>query len=199
MKMDKSRIATGVRFLNRQKWPAAFTLFAIVLAIAPPLFAQRDVHAELVAPKDRKPAPAFSLAAETGRITRLSDYQGKVVLLNFWASDCGGCVLEIPSVVDVQTAYKHTGFTVLGISMDIPYEQLKDAKEAWGKVRPFMAKSKINYPILMGNESLFKKFGLTELPDTFLIDRSGRVAAVYVGIINKDDVEANARKLLSER
>ena len=105
---------------------------------------------------------------------------------------------EIPSIIDVEAAYKNRAFTAVGVSMDIPYENLKDAKQAWGKVRPFMAKSKINYPILMGHESLFKEFGLTQLPDTLLIDKTGRIAAVYVGIISKDNVEANIRKLLSE-
>jgi peroxiredoxin len=198
MKNDKSRIASGVSFLNLQKWPAALTLFVIFVAITPPLCAQRDVHAELIAPVDRKPAPAFRLVAETGKITSLSDYRGKVVLLNFWASDCGGCVLEIPSIIVVQASYKPKRFTVVGVSMDISYDNLKNAKEAWGKVRPFMTKSKINYPILMGNAALFKRFGLTQLPDTFLIDKTGRIAAVYVGLIDKGNVEANIGKLLLE-
>jgi|SRR6185437_2095501 len=176
-----------------------FVLFVMLLSLTPALSAQQDVHASLIASADRKPVPALRLISETGNAKWLSDYRGKVVLLNFWATDCGGCVLEIPSIINIEAAYKDKGFTVVGISMDIPYENLKDAKEAWGKVRPFIAKSKINYPILMGNESLFKKFGLTELPDTLLIDKTGRIAAVYVGIISKDNVEANIRALVSGR
>lgn len=106
--------------------------------------------------------------------------------------------MEIPSIIDVQTGYKNKGFTVVGVSMDVPYENLKDAKQAWDKVKPFIAKSKINYPILMGSELQFKEFGLTQLPDTLLIDKTGRIAAVYVGLISKDNVETNIRKLLSE-
>jgi peroxiredoxin len=198
MKKSKSTIANIVRSLNLQNWPAFLSAFVIYVSIAPPLFAQRDVHAALIAPMDRKPAPAFSLVAETGKIARISDYRGQVVLLNFWATDCGGCVLEIPSIIDIQASYKHKGFTVAGVSMDVLYDNLKDAKEAWGKVRPFMAKSNINYPILMGDESLFRKFGLTQLPDTFLIDKTGRIAAIYVGLISKNNVEANIGKLLTE-
>ena len=82
--------------------------------------------------------------------------------------------------------------------MDIPYENLKDADQAWDKVRPFISKSKINYPILMGHESLFQEFGLNQLPDSLLIDKGGRIAAVYVGLISKENVETNVRKLLSE-
>lgn len=185
-------------FLNAKSLLVTLAILAMLLSITPALFAQRDVHASLIAPADRKPAPPFHLISETGKLTRLSDYRGKVVLLNFWATDCGGCVLEIPSIIDVQTGYKNKGFTVVGVSMDVPYENLKDAKQAWDKVKPFIAKSKINYPILMGSELQFKEFGLTQLPDTLLIDKTGRIAAVYVGLISKDNVETNIRKLLSE-
>ncbi len=198
MKRDKPRKVTLISFLNARNLPVTLAIIVMLLSITPALFAQRDVHASLIASADRKPAPPFHLIAETGKLTRLSDYRGKVVLLNFWATDCGGCVLEIPSIIDIQAGYKNKGFTVVGVSMDIPYENLKDAKQAWDKVKPFIAKSKINYPILMGSESQFNEFGLTQLPDTLLIDRTGRIAAVYVGLISKDNVEANIRRLLSE-
>ena len=187
-----------IGFLSARNSSARLAIIVALMCITPALFAQRDVRASLIAPADRKPAPPFHLIAENGELTRLSDYRGKVVLLNFWATDCGGCVLEIPSIVDVEAAYKNRAFTVVGISMDIPYENLKDAHQAWDKVRPFIAKSKINYPILMGHESLFQEFGLNQLPDTLLIDKSGRIAAVYVGLISKENVETNVRKLLSE-
>ena len=199
MKRDKSRILNTLSVLAPMNWPAVLAVVAMVLSTAPALFAQQDVHASLIAPADRKPAPALRLIADTGRNTGLDDYRGKVVFLNFWASDCGGCVLEIPSIIDIQKAYKEKAFTVVGVSMDIPWADLKDAKQAWDKVRPFMAKSKINYPILMGYESLFKEFGLTQLPDTLLIDKTGRIAATYVGIISKDNAEANISTLLLER
>jgi peroxiredoxin len=185
-------------FLYAKNLPATLAVLLMSMSVTPALFAQRDVHASLIATADRKPAPQPALTSETGKATRLSDYRGKVVLLNFWATDCGGCVLEIPSIMDVQAEYKNKAFTVVGISMDIPYEDLKNEDEAWGKVKPFIAKKKINYPILMGRESLFKDFGLTQLPDTLLIDKAGKVAAVYVGIIDKGNVEANVTKLLSE-
>ncbi|HEY6182012.1 MAG TPA: TlpA disulfide reductase family protein [Terriglobales bacterium] len=178
-------------------WSFTPAIVALFLSITPVLFAQQDVHASLIALADRKPA-GFELTSETGQIARLSDYKGKVVLLNFWASECGGCVLEIPSIIDIQTAYKEKSFTVVGISMDIPYSELKDEKQAWDKVKPFIAKKKINYPILMGYESLFKKFDVPALPATLLIDKSGKIAAVYVGIISRDDAEANISKLLLE-
>lgn len=198
MKRVKPQNASMMCFLNAKNLPTIFAIITMHLCITPALFAQRDVHASLIATTNRKPAPSFRLISETGKIEQLSDYHGKVVLLNFWATDCGGCVLEIPSIIGIQAGYENKGFTVVGISMDIPYENLKDADEAWSKVKPFIAKKQINYPILMGSESQFKDFGLTQLPDTLLIDKSGRIAAVYVGIISTDSVETNIKKLLSE-
>jgi cytochrome c-type biogenesis protein len=101
--------------------------------------------------------------------------------------------------VAIQAAYKAEGFTAVGVSMDISYEGLKDANEAWKRVRPFMLKYKINYPILMGDPSLSDTYALKAFPATYLIDKSGKIAAVYVGVVSRDNVEANIKRLLSER
>ena len=198
MKGSKLRTGNIFGFVNEKGLLPMLAMILMLLCIAPAMFGQMDVHASLIAAANRKAAPSFQLISETGKATRLSDYRGKVVLLNFWATECGGCVLEIPSIKGVQGGYRNKGFTVVGVSMDIPYDNLKDATQAWGKVKPFIAKSKINYPILMGSEAQFTEFGLTQLPDTLLIDKTGRIAAVYVGIISKGNVEANINKLLSE-
>ena len=92
------------------------------------------------------------------------------------------------------------GFTAVGVSMDISYESLKDADEAWGKVRPFMAKHGVNYTIAMGDDAVSKAYTLDTFPATYLIDKSGRIAVSYVGIIvDKDNVAKNIRSLLSEK
>ena len=180
------------------KWLSTFIIVALFVSFTPTLFAQTDVHASLIAPADRKPAPVIHLTSDAGQSKQLSDYRGKVILLNFWASDCGGCIMELPSIIDIQAADKNKPFTVVGISMDIPYEELKSEQQAWDKVKPFMAKSKMNYPVLMGNQSTFKVFGLSQLPDTLLLDKNGKIAAVYTGIISKENAEANINKLLLE-
>lgn len=82
--------------------------------------------------------------------------------------------------------------------MDISYEQLKDADEAWTKIKPFVATHKINYPILMGNDSTFDAYGSDSYPATYLIDKSGKIAATYVGVVNKENVEQNLKALLLE-
>jgi peroxiredoxin len=178
----------------------ALFIFLVSAWITPPLFAQQGVHAALIPPANRKSAPAFQLVTENGTKIRISDYRGKVLLLNFWATDCGGCVLEIPSIIEIQNAYKDKGFTALGISMDISYENLKDANEAWGRVRPFIAKHGVNYPIAMGDDAISRAYSLNAFPATYLIDKSGKIAIAYVGVlIKKDIVATNVKTLLSER
>jgi peroxiredoxin len=176
-------------------------LSVLALTVVTPRFAiaQQDVHATLVARADRKAAPDFHLTNEHGKIAQISDFRGKVVLLNFWATSCGGCVLEIPSFVELQQKYGNSGFTAVGISADIPYEGLKTPDEAWQKVRPFIAKHQMNYPIVMGDDAVINSYGFQSYPATFLIDRSGHIAATYVGVVSKDNVEANIKQLLAER
>jgi peroxiredoxin len=179
---------------------ACFLVVLVWACGAPALFSQQNAHAAVTPPGNRKPAPAFQLATEDGKKMQLSDYRGKVVLLNFWATDCGGCVLEIPSFIEIEKTYKDRGFTAVGVSMDISYEGLKDANEAWGRVRPFTAKHGVNYPIAMGDDAISKAYALNAFPATYLIDKSGKIAVAYVGmIINKDNVSTNIESLLSER
>jgi peroxiredoxin len=175
------------------------SIVAIVLMIPLSAVAQQDVHAPLVPKAERKNAPRFHLASADGKTAQLSDFRGRVVLLNFWATDCGGCVLEIPSFIELQLKYGDKHFTAVGISADIPYEQLKSADEAWQKVRPFIAKHQINYPIVMGNDAIIDAYGFKSYPATYLIDRSGHIAATYVGVVSKEDVDANIAQLLAER
>ena len=179
---------------------AACVLGLIGMCLVPALHGQQDAHASLTPTAERKPAPAFEVAGQDGKKIHVSDYRGKVLLLNFWATDCGGCVLEIPSFIALEKTYKDQGFTAVGVSMDISYESLKDADEAWGRVRPFVAQKGINYPIAMGDDAISKAYKLSAFPATYLIDKSGRIAVAYVGVvINKDNVEAKIKRLLAER
>ncbi len=191
---------TAPKLAGRQPTPTiAVAIVLLWICAAPALSGQQDVHAPLTPPANRKPAPAFQLATEGGKKVQLSDYRGKVLLLNFWATDCGGCVLEIPSIIDLQKTYRDQGFTAVGVSMDISYEGLKNAAEAWSRVTPFVQKHAVNYPIAMGDDAISKAYALDSFPATYLIDKSGKVAAAYVGVlINKDAVGRNIHGLLSE-
>lgn len=157
------------------------------------------VKVSLKTPDSRTAAPSFSLADASGRAKQLADYRGKVVLLNFWATDCGGCRLEIPWLVDINQSFKNKSVSLIGISMDISYEDLKNAAEAWAKVKPFVEAHDIAYPILMGDREVTKRYDIQALPATYLIDSRGRIAATYVGLIDKQNVEDNINTLLAEQ
>jgi peroxiredoxin len=177
-------------------------IFVVVLAA---LFAtasargQQGLHAAMVPQASRVAAPAFQLADASGASKQVSDYRGKVVLLNFWATACGGCKLEIPGLIALESEHANDSFMVVGVSMDTSYEGSKSADAAWGVVKPFVADHKLNYPVLMGDAMLITSYKLGAVPATVLIDKQGRIAATYAGVIDKSDVDANIKKLLAEQ
>ncbi len=137
-----------------------------------------EVHANVKAEKDRHSAPDFALKDNTGKTLKLSDYRGKVVLLNFWATWCEPCQVEIPWFIDFQQTYKDRDFAVIGVSMD---------DDGWDSVKPFVARQKINYPVVIGTEEVSAKYGSIEsLPTTFLLDRAGRIATMHIGLVSKN-------------
>jgi len=138
--------------------------------------------------KDRKAAPDFALKDASGKVVHLSDFRGRVVLLDFWATWCGPCTIEIPWFVDFQRKYKDRGFDVLGVSMD---------DDGWKAINPFVAEKKINYRVLLGDDKTGDQYGGIEaLPTTFVIDRDGRIAAIHVGLSGKKEFEDAIEKLL---
>jgi thiol-disulfide isomerase/thioredoxin len=157
------------------------------------------VRAAIQPAKDRKVAAVFRLADASGRSISLSKYHGKVILLDFWATECGGCKAEIPWFMEFERAYKPKGLDVVGVAMDVVYEDLKDAKEGWSKVKPFVQAHGVNYPIVMGDNQVLKAYNIDAFPTTYLIDKTGRIAATYVGIVDRPDVEGNIKMLLKER
>jgi thiol-disulfide isomerase/thioredoxin len=111
-----------------------------------------------------------------------------VVLLDFWATWCDPCRLEIPWFIDLQRKNKDKGFEVLGVSMD---------EEGWQVVKPFMRDVGVNYRVLIGNDQTTEMYGgVDALPTTFLIDRQGKIAAVHVGLASRKDFEDGVEQLL---
>ncbi len=136
----------------------------------------------------RRKAPDFALRDADGKLVRLSDYRGKVVLLNFWATWCGPCRFEIPWFIEFERMHKHRGFAVLGISMD---------EDGWDVVKPYIRRLGVNYRILMGDDMVAQLYGgVDALPTTFLIDREGRIAGVHVGLVSKSRYERDLAELL---
>jgi peroxiredoxin len=150
---------------------------------------ENAVEAASVKPvSDRRPAPDFSLKDENGAAVKLSDYRGKVVLLNFWATWCGPCKIEIPWFVEFESRYKDQGFAVIGVSMD---------EGGWDDVKPYLRRVNVNYRILLGNDEVAMLYGGVEaLPTSFLIDRDGRIASVHVGLVSKGDYQSDIDTLL---
>ena len=157
-----------------------------------------DIRVPVEPQSARKPAPDFLLLDAYGKSVPLSSFRGKPLLLDLWATKCGGCIKEIPSFIEIHHTYSNRGLAVVGISMDILYEDLKGPAEAWSLVNPFVETHKVDYPILMGDDGITKRYSVNALPVTYLIDRQGRIAATYVGIVDRANVEANIKTLLAE-
>ena len=144
--------------------------------------------ATVKAEHERKPAPEFTLKDADGKTVHLSDYKGKVVLLDFFATWCGPCKIEIPWFMEMERKNKDRGFAVLGVSMD---------DEGWEVVKPFLADLGVNYRVVIGNDATATMYGgVDALPTTFLIDREGRIAAVHVGLASKKDFTDGIEQLL---
>ena len=117
-------------------------------------------------------APEFSLSTLTGEKLNLSDYRGKVVLLDFWATWCEPCREEIPHFVELQNRYRDQGLQIIGVSMDDTPEPVRD----------FYRQLKMNYPVVMGGAKTGELFGgVLGLPIAFLIGRDGRIYSKHIG------------------
>jgi peroxiredoxin len=152
---------------------------------------QPGVRAVLYPERERKPAADFALEDAAGKTIKIEDYRGKVVLLDFWATWCTGCKTEIPWFSEFQAKYGKKGFVVVGVSLD---------EEGWKVLKPFLKEYKVPYEMLLGDDPMAQRYGIRNLPDTFLIDRQGRVAAIYKeGLVDRVNVESNIKVLLSKQ
>ena len=138
--------------------------------------------------KERHRAPDFSLKDVAGKTVKLSDLRGNVVLLNFWATWCGPCQIEIPWFIDFQQSYKDKNFAILGVSLD---------DDGWDSVKPYIERRKINYRVVVGTEETSQLYGgIDSLPTTFILDREGRIATVHTGLVSKSEYQDEIVKLL---
>ncbi|HKS97783.1 MAG TPA: TlpA disulfide reductase family protein [Terriglobia bacterium] len=141
------------------------------------------------ASSDNPLAPDFALPELNGQTLRLSDYRGKVVLLDFWATWCGPCQMEIPGFVQLQNKYRDEGFTVIGVSLDDGTEPVKE----------FYNEFKMNYPVAMnGSKKVDLLYGgIIGLPTAFLIGRDGRIYAKHAGAQPNSVFEDEVKSLLA--
>jgi len=139
-----------------------------------------------------KKAPAFSLVDLDGKKVSLSDYKGKSVLVNFWATWCGPCKVEMPWFEEFNKQYAAQGLVILGLADDV------DAgKDAIGKV---VHKTGVTYPILLTDGNVQKAYapqGMDYLPMSFYIDRNGVIVEETAGLGGKDEIEAHIKKTIA--
>ncbi len=140
-------------------------------------------------PTARSAAPDFALRDAKGAVVKLSDYKGQVVLLDFWATWCGGCKQEIPWYLEFDQKYRTKGLTSIGVAMD---------EDGWKTVTPWLAEHPISYTIVMGDKDIAERYRVNSMPVTLLIDRNGRIADTHVGVVDKVAWEKQIQTLLQE-
>jgi cytochrome c biogenesis protein CcmG/thiol:disulfide interchange protein DsbE len=151
--------------------------------VAALLMASTAAHAQ-----GARKAPALALKDIRGRPVRLSDYKGKVVLLNFWATWCPPCRAEMPDLVKLQREYARQGLQVIGVTYP---------PETVSRVRRFARRLGVNYPIMLGAKATKSLFANTDtLPVTVVIDRDGNIRDAIEGIMLPDEYEQKVKPLL---
>ena len=165
---------------------------ATAVVSAPASSAQPSAEAEtdaVTSPLLGKPAPDFLLRDVAGHKLSLEDFRGEAVVINFWATWCAPCRVEMPWFIALQQKYAAQGFTVVGIDQDFP--------EDLPKVPGFAKEMKLNYPVLYGDKTTYDAYGCCEyLPMSYDIDREGTVRIATIGLGDRERMETYVRRLL---
>lgn len=135
-----------------------------------------------------KHAPSFLVTTLDGKVVSLTDYKGKALIVTFWATWCGACKLEMPWLAQLREQYASSGFEIVGIVTDGATEE---------KVRQIADKYGVKYPVTRCNHKTAQAYGgLPYLPESFYIDKTGKVVLEAADASSKAEIEANIRKLL---
>jgi thiol-disulfide isomerase/thioredoxin len=181
----------AARWISMAATAAALSLLMLPVGGDHGLIEPEEVAAAAAGTCDNvaKRAPLnYTIKDMNGDDVKLSSFKGRVIVLNFWATWCGPCKVEIPSLIELQKQYAGD-VVILGMSVDDPVEKLK----------PFAEKYRINYPVLvgLGREDVQDAFGpLVGIPVTVFIGRDGKICRTHSGIAAKGQIEAAIKALL---
>lgn len=170
---------------NNRKWIQSVILAVVVLiggyTIGSSLFAKEEI------PKEGSTAPHFSLAGLDGKKHALSDYEGKVVMINFWGTWCEPCTREMPAIQRQYDKWKDKGFVVLGLNLD----------ESKVTVQSFVRQYNLTFPILFDKELRMRdKYRVANYPTTYFVDANGTIRKINVGEMTEAFIERTIRSML---
>ena len=150
-------------------------------------------------PLQGKMAPNFTLTDTKGEKISLADYKGKAVVVDFWATWCPPCKIEIPWLEQFNEQYGGQGLQIIGISEDdLDLDNKTELAKEKQQIAETAAQLKINYPVLFDDANVSTPYGGVDgLPTTFFIDRSGKVVASTVGLAPREQIEADIKKALA--
>lgn len=188
--------------MSRQRFIPVFAILAVASLATLYRFSPKPLvssayaseKADTSAAQAARPAPDFELKDINGVTHKLSDYKGKVVVLNFWATWCPPCKKEIPDFIELQKQYEAQGVQFLGIAMD---------DEGLDKVKPWVTSHNVTYPVLIPDlpeRKVASSYGeMSSIPVTYFIDRKGMIRQTFIGMRTRPIFEGELKPLVSEK
>ena len=177
--------------MGMKKLKMVYTAISIALVLLATLvfISSVSLAGETNQVESAKLAPGWELTDLEGKTVRSSDFKGKVVVLDFWATWCPPCRAEIPDFIALQKKYSSEGLAVIGVSVD---------QASLKTVKAFAEKNGINYPVVLADNKIVDSFGgIDGLPTTFLIDRNGNIVKQHLGFTPSTTIEKEVKALLA--
>lgn len=185
VRVDAARRPTGMKIIKLAGLAVSIAAISFTTVV---LSGNRSLASDANHIESPKPAPGWELQDLDGKTVHASDFKGKVVVLDFWATWCPPCRAEIPGFVELQKKYQAQGVAVIGVSVD---------QASADTVKAFAEKLGINYPVVLTDAKIEAAYGGVDgLPTTFVIDRSGRIVKQYLGFTEKSEIESEIQPLL---
>jgi len=180
----------SINHARRNAWILVVLIIVVaIMLLAPRLVKYKPANVITSDPKGQV-APDFALKDINGKTVRLSDFKGKVIVLNFWATWCPPCKTEMPWLVDLENKYRAQGIEIVGVALD----------EAPPKeIASFAREMQLNYPVLIGDDNTSDAYGDVQmLPTTFYIGRDGKIVSRVVGLVGQREIEDSMKQALAE-